>query len=75
MNLLFKKPGKPSMTFELYKDKKSQFRWRLLAANGNNVCSSSEAYTTKHNCMKSIKAVKIGAIPASIKDLTKKSKK
>lgn len=32
--------------FEIFRDRKKQFRWRFRAANGEIVCQS-EAYTTK----------------------------
>ncbi|MGD8865397.1 MAG: DUF1508 domain-containing protein, partial [Anaerolineales bacterium] len=32
--------------FEIYKDKKGQFRWRLLA-NNNQIIASGEGYSSK----------------------------
>ncbi len=45
-------PGK----FELYKDKKGEFRFRLKAANGQNILSS-EGYKTRASAENGIKSV------------------
>ena len=46
-------PGK----FEVYKDKAGEFRFRLKAANGQNILSS-EGYKTKASCMNGVESVK-----------------
>jgi uncharacterized protein len=46
-------PGK----FEVYKDKKGEFRFRLLAANSQNILGS-EGYVAKASCMKAIESVR-----------------
>jgi uncharacterized protein YegP (UPF0339 family) len=53
--------------FEIYKDKKGQFRWRLLA-NNNQVIASGEGYTTKAACKNGIDSVRKNAPKAEIKD-------
>lgn len=45
-------PGK----FELYKDKKGEFRFRLKAANGQNILSS-EGYAKRASATNGIKSV------------------
>lgn len=55
--------------FEIYKDKKGQFRWRLLA-NNNQVIASGEGYTSKASCKNGIESVKKNAPKASVEDLT-----
>jgi uncharacterized protein YegP (UPF0339 family) len=45
-------PGK----FEVYKDKAGEFRFRLKAANGQNIMAS-EGYSAKASCMNGIKSV------------------
>ncbi len=45
-------PGK----FELYKDKSGEFRFRLKAANGQNILSS-EGYTQRASAMNGIESV------------------
>ncbi len=36
--------------FEVYKDKKGEFRWRRTAPNGQIVGASSEGYSSKKAC-------------------------
>jgi uncharacterized protein YegP (UPF0339 family) len=45
-------PGK----FEVYKDKAGEFRFRLKAANGQNILAS-EGYSAKAGCMNGIESV------------------
>jgi uncharacterized protein YegP (UPF0339 family) len=45
------------MKFEIYKDKKSQFRVRLVAKNGNVICAT-EAYATKKSALKAIENIR-----------------
>jgi uncharacterized protein YegP (UPF0339 family) len=55
--------------FEVYKDKAGKFRWRLLAANGENV-ASGEAYETKAAAIKGTEAVQRAADGAKLDDVT-----
>ncbi len=43
--------------FEVYKDKAGEFRFRLKAANGQNILSS-EGYKTKTACLNGVESVK-----------------
>ncbi len=43
--------------FEVYKDKAGEFRFRLKAANGQNILGS-EGYSKKASCMNGIESVK-----------------
>lgn len=45
------------MTFETYKDRKGEWRWRLLATNGNVIACSGEGYTKKFNCTRVIQRI------------------
>lgn len=56
--------------FEVYVDKADQYRWRLKAANGENVAASGEGYTTKQSCLHGLDVVKREAPGAPIEDLT-----
>ena len=38
--------------FEIHKDKKGEYRWRLFAKNGRIVADSGEGYVTKAACAK-----------------------
>ncbi|MHA3916198.1 YegP family protein [Halovulum sp. GXIMD14793] len=41
--------------FEVYKDKRGEFRWRRKATNGQIVGASSEGYKSKADCEKNMK--------------------
>ena len=43
--------------FEVYKDKAGEFRFRLKAANGQNILGS-EGYSAKAGCMNGIESVR-----------------
>jgi len=51
--------------FEIYTDKKGEFRFRLKATNGQVICAS-EGYTTKPACKNGIESVKKNAADAPI---------
>jgi len=57
-------------TFELYKDKTGEYRWRLRHENGNIIADSGEGYTTKANAENGIQSVKENAPDAPIEDQT-----
>ena len=50
--------------FEVYKDKRGEFRFRLKASNGQNILAS-EGYTSKSSCMNGIESVKKNAADES----------
>jgi uncharacterized protein YegP (UPF0339 family) len=41
------------MKFTIFKTKKGEYSWRLVAANGEKICHG-EGYTQKHNAIKAI---------------------
>ena len=51
--------------FVVYLDKAGEFRFRLLATNGQNI-AASEGYTTKESCMDGIASVKKNAPDADV---------
>jgi uncharacterized protein YegP (UPF0339 family) len=55
--------------FEIYKDKKGEFRWRLRADN-NQVIATGEGYSSKASCKNGIESVKKNAGKAKIEDLS-----
>lgn len=55
--------------FEVFKDKTGQFRFRLIAPNGE-IIAASEAYMAKAGCMNGIESVKENAPKVKIVDLT-----
>ena len=60
--------AKSSAAFEVYKDKAGEFRWRLKAANGQNIASSGEGYAEKRGCLAGIESVKRNAPNARIEE-------
>ena len=56
--------------FEVYKDAKKQFRFRLKAANGE-IIAVGEGYTTKKSCLNGIESVKKNAPIAEIVEIEK----
>lgn len=57
--------------FELWKDKKGEWRWNLNARNGQ-VIAVSEGYTTKDAALNGIRSVRVNAPFARVKELEKK---
>jgi uncharacterized protein YegP (UPF0339 family) len=53
--------------FEIYKDKKGEFRWRLRADN-NQVIATGEGYASKAGCKNGIESVKKNAPKAEVLD-------
>lgn len=54
--------------FQVYKDKAGEFRFRLLAKNGQNICAS-EGYTRRASCMNGIESVRKNAVDAKIEEV------
>ncbi len=55
--------------FQVYKDKAGEFRFRLIATNGQTI-AASEGYTTKASVMNGIESVKENAAKSVIDDTT-----
>lgn len=62
--------SRPNLKFEVYRDSRDAFRWRLKAANGRIMATSSEGYTAKANCRSAIETIQRGAASAAVDDLT-----
>jgi uncharacterized protein YegP (UPF0339 family) len=56
-----------AQTFELFQDAAGEWRWRLVAPNGNIVADSGEGYASKQGAKRGIRSVKEGAPEASIR--------
>jgi uncharacterized protein YegP (UPF0339 family) len=54
--------------FELYKDTKGEFRWRLMAGNGQTIAIGGEGYTTKDKAKAGIESVKKNAPTAPVEE-------
>ena len=46
------------MYFQIYKDNRGEWRWRLRAKNHETVAVSSESYVRKDSCLHAIGLVK-----------------
>lgn len=55
--------------FEVYKDNKGQYRFRLKAGNGQTI-ATGEAYTTKKACLNGIESIRKNAPEAKLDDQT-----
>lgn len=64
---LLKPVAQKKPKFEIYYDKKKEFRFRLVASNGENVLAS-EGYKSKASCKKGIASVKKNA-KSDVEDL------
>ncbi|HDS03550.1 MAG TPA: DUF1508 domain-containing protein [Firmicutes bacterium] len=51
--------------FEMYKDKRGEFRFRLKATNGQ-IIAVSEGYTSKTSCLAGIESVRKNAPDADL---------
>ena len=56
--------------FELYRDAKGEYRWRLQAQNNEIIADSSEGYKNKSDCTHGIQLVKTLAPTVPINDKT-----
>jgi uncharacterized protein YegP (UPF0339 family) len=52
--------------FELYTDNKGEFRWRLVASNGQTIATGGEGYSSKASAMNGIESVKKNAPSAEV---------
>ena len=64
------KAARGQLTFEIYKDAKEGFRWRLKAANGQVIATSGQGYKAKADCDHAIEVIKEGAAKAKVQDAT-----
>ena len=49
------------MTYVMYRDTTTQWRWRLVASNGRTIADSAESYHNKADCLAGIDLVKSSA--------------
>lgn len=56
--------------FELYKDAKGEYRWRLKASNGQVIATGGEGYASKAGAENGIQAVMRDAPGATLVDQT-----
>lgn len=53
-------------TFEVYRDRGDEWRWRLVHDNGNVIADSGEGYDRKAGAKKGIESVKLNAADATV---------
>jgi len=53
-------------TFEVFEDSAGEWRWRLVATNGNIIADSGEGYGSKQGVRRGIQSVKRSASEAEI---------
>ncbi len=61
--------AKPSLKYpkyEVYVDTAGEFRYRLLASNGQNIAMTEDGYATKAGCMNGIEAISRAAVDAEV---------
>jgi uncharacterized protein YegP (UPF0339 family) len=47
-----------SLTFEIYKDRSNEHRWRLKSSNGQVIAASGQGYKDKRDCKNAIERIK-----------------
>lgn len=57
------------MKFEIYKDAGGEFRFRIVASNGN-ILASSQGYNQKQSAKDTIASIQANAAGASVEDNT-----
>lgn len=57
-------PRKP--VFRIYRDSADEWRWRLVAPNGNIIADSGEGYNSKQGVQRGIESVKRSAPRAEV---------
>jgi len=55
--------------FELYRDPKGDYRWRLKASNGQTIANGGEGYSSKTSAKEGIASVQKNAADAEIVEL------
>ena len=58
------------LKFQMYRDSKGGYRWKLKAGNGKVIATGGESYTAKASCLSGIDLVMKGAASATLEDLT-----
>ena len=59
---------KGDLSFEIFKDAKKEYRWRIRAGNGRIIGMSDEGYDRKEGCKHAITLIKEGAASAKVED-------
>jgi uncharacterized protein YegP (UPF0339 family) len=62
------KAAAPGLTFEVYKDKGGEFRYRIVDETGANLGGSGKGYDKKEDLLKIVNTIKKEAAAAKIDD-------
>ena len=54
------------MRVEIYMDKAKEFRWRIVADNGNKIADSGEGYSTMSNVRRAVRKLKWNVLKAKV---------
>jgi hypothetical protein len=60
--------AKSNATFEVYKDKSNEFRWRLRTTNKQVIATSGDGYKSRQDCLSGIESVKKNAPDAPVEE-------
>ncbi len=58
------------MRFQIYRDGRGEYRWRLLADDNRTIADCAEGYGNKHDCIRGMDLVKAHATWAAVDDQT-----
>lgn len=61
--------------FEIFKNKKGEYRWRLRASNKRIIADSGESYKRKRDCLHGMRLVKRNVRKAKVVDMIKSRSK
>lgn len=53
-------------TYHVYQDASNEWRWRLVASNGQTIATSGEGYSSRYGCEHAIRSVRWNAAVAPI---------
>lgn len=59
--------------FSIYKDKKSEYRWRFYSGNMKTMADSGEGYATKKGCQDAIATLQKEVAGATVVDISDKT--
>ena len=62
------KPQAAAATFEVYKDRGGEYRWRLRSQNKQILATAGESYKAKRDCLNSIESVRKAAADAPVQE-------
>jgi uncharacterized protein YegP (UPF0339 family) len=61
------------MKFVTYRDARKEYRWRLVAANGNIVADSGQGYKNKNDCLSTLESIRKMVAEAPVEDETQET--